>query len=145
MAHAAALRTHQSILTRLRRALPQGRTLPEEVWWRRHRALLGLLWGHAIGLTLFGLARGYGLEHSVQEGLVIAAIAMAATFARRRKRTAAALVSLGLITSSAVLVHLWGGVIEAHFHFFVMIVLLSLYEDWLPFLLAAAYVSSTTG
>ena len=36
--------------------------------------------------------------------------------------------------------HLWGGVIEAHFHFFVMIVLLSLYEDWVPFLVAAAYV-----
>ena len=36
--------------------------------------------------------------------------------------------------------HLWGGVIEAHFHFFVMVVVLSLYEDWLPFLLAAAYV-----
>ena len=30
--------------------------------------------------------------------------------------------------------------IEAHFHFFVMIVVLALYEDWLPFLMAAAYV-----
>jgi diguanylate cyclase (GGDEF)-like protein len=57
-----------------------------------------------------------------------------------RKRLASACVSLGLITSSAVLVHVWGGVIEAHFHFFVMIVLLSLYEDWVPFLMAAAYV-----
>jgi PAS domain-containing protein len=78
--------------------------------------------------------------HSFQEGGVVATIALAATLAGDRKRAAATLVSLGLITSSAVLVHVWDGVIEAHFHFFVMIVLLALYEDWLPFLVAAAYV-----
>jgi len=78
--------------------------------------------------------------HSSEEGLALAAIAGLAMLVRRNHRAAAALVSVGLITSSALLVHLWGGVIEAHFHFFVMIVLLSLYEDWLPFLLAAAYV-----
>ena len=110
------------------------------MWRRRHRALLLLLWAHAIGLTLFGLVRGYGVVHSIQEGLVIAAIAGMAMLAGRRQRLASALVSFGLITSSAILVHLWGGVIEAHFHFFVMIVVLSLYEDWVPFLLAAAYV-----
>ena len=63
-----------------------------------------------------------------------------AMLAKGNRRAAAAFVSLGLITSSALLVHSWGGVIEAHFHFFVMIALLTLYEDWFPFLLAAAYV-----
>ena len=99
-----------------------------------------LLWLHAAALTAFALAHGYGVAHSLQEGGVVALIAAAATMAGDRKRAAATLVSFGLITSSAVLVHLWGGVIEAHFHFFVMIVLLSLYEDWVPFLVAAAYV-----
>ncbi len=127
-------------LRRLRDALPQGRTLPDEVWLRRHHTLLLLLWAHAVGLPAFGIARGYGVLHTVEEGLVLAALAGLAMLAGRRKRLAAALVSLGLITSSAILVHLWGGVIEAHFHFFVMIVVLSLYEDWFPFLLAAAYV-----
>jgi signal transduction histidine kinase/ActR/RegA family two-component response regulator len=37
-------------------------------------------------------------------------------------------------------VHSSGGVIEAHFHFFVVIVVLTLYEDWMPFLLAVGYV-----
>ena len=127
-------------LGRLQQALPQGRTLPEEDWLRRHRALVVLLWLHAVGLPLFGVLRGYGALHSLEEGLVLAALAGLAMVAGRRKRVASALVSLGLISSSAILVHLWGGVIEAHFHFFVMIVLLSLYEDWVPFLLAAAYV-----
>ena len=125
---------------RLRNALPQGRTLPDSVWLRRHRALLTLLWLHAGGLTAFALAQGFGVVHSLQEGGLVALVAAAATVARTRKRVAATLVSFGLITSSAVLVHLWGGVIEAHFHFFVMIVVLSLYEDWVPFLVAAAYV-----
>src|SRR5439155_6035860 len=29
---------------------------------------------------------------------------------------------------------------EAHFHFFVMVAALSLYEDWVPFLVAIGYV-----
>ena len=131
---------HLSWLTRVRNALPEGRTLPDRVWHRRHRAMLTLLWLHAVGLAIFALAQGFGVVHSIGEGGVVATIAVAATLAGDRKRAAATLVSLGLITSSAVLVHVWGGVIEAHFHFFVMIVLLSLYEDWLPFLVAAAYV-----
>jgi diguanylate cyclase len=47
---------------------------------------------------------------------------------------------LGLITSSAVIVHLSGGVVEAHFHFFVMVGVITLYQDWLPFGLALGYV-----
>jgi diguanylate cyclase (GGDEF)-like protein/PAS domain S-box-containing protein len=137
-AHAAG--SSLSWPARARRTLPQGRTLPDRDWWRRHRAMLTLLWLHAVGLTGFALAQGYDTAHSLQEGGLIALIATAATLAGRRKRIAALLVAFGLITSSAVLVHLWGGVIEAHFHFFVMIVVLSLYEDWVPFLVAAAYV-----
>jgi signal transduction histidine kinase len=33
-------------------------------------------------------------------------------------------------------VHLSGGYIEAHFHFFVMMAVIVLYQDWVPFLLA---------
>jgi len=132
---------------RLRRAwrsfldsLPQGRTLPDDVWLARHRALLALLWAHAVGLTIFALAEHDSILHSFAHGAVIAAVATCAMAAHGNRRLAAAFVSVGLITSSALLVHIWGGVIEGHFHFFVMIALLALYEDWLPFLLAAAYV-----
>lgn len=104
--------------------------------------MLRLLWLHALGLPLYGLYQGFSALHALLEGGVVALLALAGRFAaeRSRPRVAAALVSLGLITSSAVLVHLSGGYIEAHFHFFVMIIVLSLYEDWLPFLLAFAYV-----
>ena len=35
--------------------------------------------------------------------------------------------------ASALLVHLSGGRIELHFHFFVMMSVIVLYQDWLPF------------
>ena len=78
--------------------------------------------------------------HSIQEGGVLIAFAVAAWAVRDHQRLAGVVCSVGLITTSAVLVHVSGGLIEAHFHFFVMIILLTLYEDWIPFLIAAAYV-----
>jgi len=44
------------------------------------------------------------------------------------------------MTAASLAVHISGGVIEAHFYFFVAIVALTLYEDWLPFGLAVVYV-----
>ncbi len=120
--------------------LPHGRTLPEDVWLRRHHALLAILWAHVPALTLFALLSGYSVFHAVLHGAPLAMLAVLATMAGRNRRFASMVVSLGLITSSALLVHTWGGAIEGHFHFFVMIALLALYEDWVPFLLAAAYV-----
>ncbi|HEY3190895.1 MAG TPA: histidine kinase dimerization/phospho-acceptor domain-containing protein, partial [Solirubrobacteraceae bacterium] len=128
------------LLRRARAALPRGNSLPAAEWARRHRFLLALLWLHALAIPLFGVSQGYGILHCLLEGGVVAAIAAAGTLAPDRKR-ASALVALGLLTSSALLVHFSHGVIEAHFHFFVVIVLLTLYEDWLPFLLAAGYVA----
>jgi len=37
-------------------------------------------------------------------------------------------------------VHLWDGTTEGHFHFFVVVSLLILYQDWVPFLVAIGYV-----
>ena len=44
-----------------------------------------------------------------------------------------------------MLVHLSGGVVEAHFHFFVMIGVLTLYQDWMAFLIAIGYVVAHHG
>ena len=60
--------------------------------------------------------------------------------ARVSRRSRAIAVCVGLLTSSAVVVHLMNGAIEGHFHFFVMVSVLALYEDWFPYLLAFAFV-----
>jgi diguanylate cyclase len=44
------------------------------------------------------------------------------------------------VTCSALVVHIWDGRIEGHFHFFMVIPLLLLYQDWSPFLIAIGYV-----
>lgn len=120
--------------------LPHGQTLPDDVFWARHRWIQRLLWLHVGGLPVFALTQGYSLGHSVLEATPLLAIAIAARFAGNR-RLCASLMAVGLLTSSAILVHVWDGAIEAHFHFFVMIPVLALYEDWIPFLLAVAYVA----
>jgi signal transduction histidine kinase len=124
---------------RIRTLLPEGGSLPEELWARRHRWMVVLLFAHAVGIMVFAFARGYSLGHSFQEGSVVAAIAGLAMLPKNRKLRSA-LGALGLITSSAVLVHISGGSIEMHFHFFIALGLLTLYEDWFPFLLALGYV-----
>ena len=124
----------------VRHALPTGRTLPPDVFARRHRWMLVLLWLHVPGLFAVSLLTAHSLGHSGLEVWLVVIFALAGTVRRLSRRARAVLVSVGRITCSAVLVHLSGGYIEAHFHFFVMIGLLSLYEDWVPFLLAAGYV-----
>jgi diguanylate cyclase (GGDEF)-like protein/PAS domain S-box-containing protein len=127
-------------LARLRAWLPRGQTLPDDVWLRRHHALVTLLILQGFGLAIFGVFEGYGVLHTIAHVAVIAPIAIAAIVLERHRRWAGVLVAVGLATESALLVHIWHGAIEAHFMFFVMIVVLALYEDWLPFLVAAAYV-----
>jgi hypothetical protein len=124
----------------LRAVLPRGQTLPDDVFDTRHRWIQRLLWAHVVGLPIFGIAQGIAVGHSVLEGVPLLAIAIAARFTTNR-RLCASLMAIGLLSSSAILVHLWDGAIEAHFHFFVMIPVLALYEDWIPFLLAVAYVA----
>ena len=125
---------------RIRNALPEGRTLPEELWIRRHRGILVLLWVLAAIVPVFALVRGYPLGHLVLEsaiGPVFALLATTSALGRRQRSVAA---SLGLLSCTAVLVHLSGGVIEMHFLFFVMVAVVALYQDWICFLAAIAYV-----
>jgi len=98
------------------------------------------LWIHAIVIATIVLLRDYTIEHTVFEGGVVAVAAIAASAAAFGRRGRSLAASFGLLSSSAILVHLSGGYIEMHFHFFVMIIVISLYQDWWPFLLAVAYV-----
>jgi diguanylate cyclase (GGDEF)-like protein len=132
--------TQASTITRIRHILPQGQTLPEDEWRRRHHAMVGILFLEAVALSIFALVQDYSLLHSLEHGLPLIPFGVAALMVEQHRRLAAVLVSIGLITACALLVHSWNGAIEGHFLFFVTIVVLALYEDWVPFLIAAAYV-----
>ncbi|MBV9664802.1 MAG: hypothetical protein JOZ37_12615, partial [Actinobacteria bacterium] len=107
--------------------LPKGQLLAEDVWRKRHRALIWLLWIHVVGIAIFGLARGFSPEHMLFESSLVCVFAVAAGSGVGTRRFSSAMAAVGLVMSSAVLVHLSGGTIEMHFHFFVMVGLMSLY------------------
>jgi PAS domain S-box-containing protein len=125
---------------RLVAALPNGRTLPEEQWRSRQRGLIWLLWAHVVALPIVAALYGLGFWDCIASGAVIAAFGVLAELRLGGRRAQSEVVVLGLLTCSADLVHITGGLIEAHFHFFVVVAALSLYEDWLPFLTAIVYV-----
>ena len=134
--------------------IPAGGALPKEVWLQRHRFLVGLTWFHAIIIALLGPVLGYAWEfsfealtkdgtipHALLESSVIAFFATLANWRRISPTLQSVFVALGLTSSSAIFVHLSGGYIELHFHFFVMIVFLAFYQDWIPFGVAITYVA----
>ncbi|HZR46683.1 MAG TPA: PAS domain S-box protein, partial [Candidatus Manganitrophaceae bacterium] len=129
----------------VRKLIPEGRALPEKEWQGRHNAILILIWLHAVGLPLFGLYRGFSPARSIGEGAAIGAVAVVAGWSKPSRSARSAAASFALITSSAILVHLSGGYIEAHFHFFVMLAVISLYQDWVPYLLAILFVAIEHG
>lgn len=122
------------------RWLPTGRTLPDTDWARRHRWVVVLLALHAVGLPLLAIARGHDVRDSLLQGAGIALLALAASWGRLPRGARSALGAIGLVICSSVLVDISGGAIEAHFHFFVMVPVVAMYEDWSPFGLAVAYV-----
>ncbi|MCX6020314.1 MAG: ATP-binding protein [Chloroflexi bacterium] len=128
------------VLNLSRTLLPRGLPLPEEVWLFRHRGLLAVLWLHVPAIVLYGILSQYGVVHSLAEATLVTVPAVIASMPKFSRRTRAVMVSTGLLTASGVITHLSGGYIEAHFHFFVMVGAISLYEDWIPFLVAIGYV-----
>jgi Methyl-accepting chemotaxis protein (MCP) signalling domain len=125
--------------------LPSGRDLPYGDFKRRHRTIVYLIWAQAAGTVLFGLVRHVYPPEVLLECSLIAALGGVAMIEVLAPRFRSAIATLGLISTSAVIVQFSGGYIEAHFHFFVMLAVISLYQDWIPFLLAILYVAVDHG
>ena len=129
-----------SLLGNLLAALPKGDALDEPAWSVRHRGILSILWLHVVGVPLYGAYMDAGPSLYLGGGALLAAIAIAARLPAVGRRLQAAIATYGLVTASALLVHLSGGRIELHFHFFVMMSIIVLYQDWLPFLVGLQFV-----
>jgi signal transduction histidine kinase len=125
--------------------MPAGGNLTYAEFTRRHRAIVYLVWVQAAGTLLFGLTNHVYPPIVVAETLLIAALGALAAVEVLAPRFRSAIATLALITTSAVIVQLSGGVTEAHFHFFVMLAVIALYQDWIPFLLAILYVAVDHG
>jgi diguanylate cyclase (GGDEF)-like protein len=120
--------------------LPRGSTLPDAQWQVRHRAVTWLLVFHAAVFAVASIAKQVPAADLVTNVAVPALGAFAASRGSLSRVARSCVAALSLMLSSAVVVHLMNGSIEGHFHFFVMIPVVALYEDWIPFGLAVAVV-----
>jgi PAS domain S-box-containing protein len=134
--------------------VPSGGSLPEHVWRSRHRFLVGLAFFHVVIIALAGTVLGKRWDlsvwalfddeaalHSVGEAMVVALFGILACWRKAGRTLQSTFVGFGLLSASAILVHLSGGYIEFHFHFFVMLTFLALSQDWIPYGLAVAFVA----
>jgi diguanylate cyclase (GGDEF)-like protein len=130
----------QGIIREAREHLPEGRPIPSEVWDRRHAGIVKLVWLHAAGLLLASILLGELHIEGVVGSIAVGLLAIISDRPWGNRRLRACLASVGLLASSAVMVHLSGGVIEMHFHFFVALAVIAFYQDWVVFLVAIAFV-----
>ena len=127
-------------VARLREWLPRGGVLTDADWAGRHRTITWLLVVQSIALFVFGVVRGESPIHVGWEVMIplICAVLAQADFSRDVR---AVIATFGLVAISGIFVHLSGGTIEAHFHFFIMLAVISLYQEWRAFGMAIAFVA----
>jgi methyl-accepting chemotaxis protein len=119
-----------------------GLRLSDEAFARRHRVLRGILWLHVPFLAVLAYV-GHGSGHprvlwAVIGGAAACGVLSEATGTRRARAMA---VSLGLLLAADALVHGGGGLTDLHFHYFVVLALIGLYQDWVPFALSIGFVA----
>ena len=119
--------------------LPRGGELPTEEWERRHSAMTHLLWATAAAIGAYSILQGYAAWHSALDASAVVAAGLLAGRSQLGQRPRSLACSFGLLTACAMGVHVSGGITEAHFSFFVVVILLTLYEDWTVFVLAVLY------
>ncbi|MCC5948643.1 MAG: hypothetical protein JJT89_09330 [Nitriliruptoraceae bacterium] len=129
-----------TMIDRLLRALPRGGTLTEASWNSRHRLLRGVFAAHLVALAALGLIVGESLTHLAIELVPLVGVLALVSTDRFRPVTREVILALGFLATSALLIHLASGTTEAHFHFFVVLPLIALYQRWAPLLAAIGFV-----
>jgi len=124
--------------------LPRGRALTQRDFAWRHRVVCILLALHLPALVVLTAVRGHGPAMGLLEALPVAAL-LGIALAPIGRRQQALAASLGLVLCSALLVYVFDGMIEAHFHFFVAVAVIALYQDWTVYALAIAFVAVEHG
>ncbi len=133
-------RRRNTLISTLQRWLPSGSQLSEELQRQRHHLIVSTLGLMIPILATVGLVNHRPLVNGVWEIGLAVVVPLLAAIIVKHKRARAAIAAFGLMSSAAVLVDLSGGKVEAHFMFFVLLPLVALYQDWLPFLVAIGVV-----
>jgi signal transduction histidine kinase len=99
---------------------------------------------HLPAIVIYAYAQGFTITHGIVAAIP-ASLLLSAAIVPGARRVRALSASLGLFCCSAALVHLSHGLVEMHFHFFVVVGLVALYEDWVIHLAAVCFVGVEVG
>ncbi|NIH67048.1 putative bifunctional diguanylate cyclase/phosphodiesterase [Modestobacter marinus] len=121
--------------------LPSGRLLPESVWQRRHRLIIRVAMLSGLALLVLCLAWGVGQPAAVAVLAAVGSPLLVAAAPSLGRTTRSAATTVSLMGACVALVHVWSGVTESHFVFFVMVGVVSLYQHWVPFGIALVIVT----
>jgi diguanylate cyclase (GGDEF)-like protein len=118
---------------RLREWLPQGNMLHSHVFAARHRMITRLALVQAVALGVYGIVADHDASSALVAVLVAGLPALGGLLTSLPRAVRMLSVVTSLMFASASLVDLTHGLTEAHFHFFVMLGVVSLYQDWAAF------------
>ncbi|MFC5992790.1 ATP-binding protein [Pseudonocardia hispaniensis] len=132
------------MIRKLLEYLPRGNTLDAKAWQRRHRLLQWILLAHVPVIAVLGLSLGWSVM-AVGAALIAPIAGLVLGHLIRHRRLASFFITGGFVSCSLALVLLTRGTIEAHFHFFIIIGFIALYQDWVPFLWNAVFTTVSHG
>lgn len=113
----------------IRRFLIRGEELAQPAFQVRLRLCLVALVAITALVAVVGVLRGENWVHVLIESAPLLFLAFIARGSRHRL-IATMSVSVGLAATAAQLVHYTDGLIESHFAFFVILPLISIFQDW---------------
>jgi signal transduction histidine kinase len=122
-----------------RSVLPRGGALTDESWEARHRGIRLLAWLHVPVLAALMVLNSRVEPYTVAL-LAIAALLAAAGYGPTSQGVRSSAVTLSMLTSTALLIEVFHGLIEMHFHYFVVIAVVAIYQKWTPYLLGIGFV-----
>ena len=99
-----------------------------------------MLAAHLMVLPAFAVTQGWSLPAAWAFDIAPALLGAGACSRRLHPTVRASLCATALLSCSAALVVAWHGTTEAHFHYFVMVGALALYQQWWTYLLAIGFV-----
>ncbi|MGH1489544.1 MAG: methyl-accepting chemotaxis protein [Acidimicrobiales bacterium] len=120
--------------------IPNGRAIDDEQFEFRHRLITRTLLLHIPVLLAIGLLKDYALWHASVETLPVFVLGVLGLSEMHRLIRSIA-TSVGLVYAAATLIHFSGGIIEAHFHWFVVLTLTALYVDLRPFVAVVGFTA----
>jgi methyl-accepting chemotaxis protein len=113
--------------------------MPSKVDAKKDRVIAIVLVLHFVIIFFYSFLTDH--LHIISVAVVALLLPLLTCYLKPGSLLSRSFLALGLIADSAILIHLSNGLVEIHFHLFIILVLLSIYYDWKVIVFAGAAIS----